>query len=53
MGGWPDDGYVGEYSKEEEEEEEEEEQQQQQQRQQLLYLDQKPLKNSCNRSIQQ
>ena len=41
MGGWPDDGYVGEYSKEEEEEEEEE-----QQRQQLLYLDQKPLKNS-------
>ena len=43
MGGWPDDGYVGEYSKEEEEEEEEEEQQQ---RQQLLYLDQKPLKNS-------
>ena len=39
MGGWPDDGYVGEYSKEEEEEEE-------QQRQQLLYLDQKPLKNS-------
>ena len=32
MGGWPDDGYVGEYSKEEEEEEEEE----QQQRQQLL-----------------
>ena len=43
MGGWPDDGYVGEYSKEEEEEEEEE---QQQQRQQLLYLDQKPLKNS-------
>ena len=42
MGGWPDDGYVGEYSKEEEEEEEEEEQQ----RQQLLYLDQKPLKNS-------
>ena len=38
MGGWPDDGYVGEYSKEEEEEE--------QQRQQLLYLDQKPLKNS-------
>ena len=40
MGGWPDDGYVGEYSKEEEEEEEE------QQRQQLLYLDQKPLKNS-------
>ena len=42
MSGWPDDGYVGEYSKEEEEEEEE----QQQQRQQLLYLDQKPLKNS-------
>ena len=42
MGGWPDDGYVGEYSKEEEEEEEEEEEQ----RQQLLYLDQKPLKNS-------
>ena len=42
LGGWPDDGYVGEYSKEEEEEEEEE----QQQRQQLLYLDQKPLKNS-------
>ena len=42
MDGWPDDGYVGEYSKEEEEEEEEEEQQ----RQQLLYLDQKPLKNS-------
>ena len=41
MSGWPDDGYVGEYSKEEEEEEEEE-----QQRQQLLYLDQKPLKNS-------
>lgn len=40
MGGWPDDGYVGEYSKEEEEEKE------QQQRQQLLYLDQKPLKNS-------
>ena len=39
VGGWPDDGYVGEYSKEEEEEEE-------QQRQQLLYLDQKPLKNS-------
>lgn len=40
VGGWPDDGYVGEYSKEEEEEEE------QRQRQQLLYLDQKPLKNS-------
>ena len=44
MGGWPDDGYVGEYSKEEEEEQQQ--QQQQQQRQQLLYLDQKPLKNS-------
>ena len=41
MGGWPDDGYVGEYSKEEEEEEEQEQQQQQ-----LLYSDQKPLKNS-------
>ena len=44
MGGWPDDGYVGEYSKEEEEEQQQ--QQQQQQRQQLLHLDQKPLKNS-------